>query len=726
MKKSFIFTCMLSLLLIPYAYAEDKLFSGGIFLGGRALNLDRQSAKFNEYGALTPGLFGGGDVAYDSDTYHFTAEGAYLAEDDMYLKVKGGKWGVFKYSLFYNEFPHNLSFKDRTIFVNPGSDHLTLAGPAATIPRNSALWPSTSFDYKIRRKDTGGSFDLSAIKPFFFNVEANQLRREGQVPWGAPTATLGFGNTVEFPVAVDNTTTNINLLGGWKNKQFYAALGGGYSRFNNHAEYTRYTDPFATLGSGATATIVGAPDNKSWNLKFTGTAKLPYASTFALTAGFTNNTSTTRILNTIEDGVAPVLPFVRTIGLSRTTFNGDVQYWNIGATLTSNPWKDLTTKIYLKYFDKKNRSDFVTFSVPGSLPVSTEQFDYQKTNVGVEASYRFLKNLKGILGYDFTDVRRRVREQEGSVQLPIPDTWDHKLLAQLNYNPLDWLGGRLKYERLYRGSNTNFAFPADPTNTDLLTGSPNQNNVLQNNLRRFDATNKVQDMVKFTADIAPLQNLDFAIEYAYKFDNYYKDILGLQEAKRNEFILDGAYDLKGIKFFAFFDYDKSSTKQQSRNVSPAAGSNANPGSGVVNANSYNWAVTLDNSNYAYGIGTSFPIVRNKLTVILQYDFEKNNGTADFTSQFLSSARLNQSNIDITPFDDYTRQSVSARLRYDAGNNLTFVLGYLYSQFRYNDAQVNGYQYTMPTAGAVNTYLTGAYTDQSYKTNTVYIRTMYRF
>ena len=170
MKRTFLFLCLFSLLIISYSYAEDKLFSGGIFLGGRALNLDRQSAKFNEYGALTPGLFGGGDVAYDSDTYHFTAEGAYLAEDDMYLKVKGGKWGVFKYSLFYNEFPHNLSFKDRTIFVNPGSDHLTLAGPAAAIPGNSALWPSTSFDYKIRRKDTGGSFDLSAIKPFFFNV----------------------------------------------------------------------------------------------------------------------------------------------------------------------------------------------------------------------------------------------------------------------------------------------------------------------------------------------------------------------------------------------------------------------------------------------------------------------------------------------------------------------------------------------------------------------------
>ena len=74
--------------------AEDNApFSGGVFLGGRALSLDHQSANFNQYNGIAPGLFGGGDFGYDSDKYHFDVDGAYLGEDDMYVKANGGKWG---------------------------------------------------------------------------------------------------------------------------------------------------------------------------------------------------------------------------------------------------------------------------------------------------------------------------------------------------------------------------------------------------------------------------------------------------------------------------------------------------------------------------------------------------------------------------------------------------------------------------------------------------------
>ncbi len=185
MKRKLIFACICSLLLLSYAYAEDNgPFSGGVFLGGRALSLNHQSANFNQYNEITPGLFGGGNVVYDKDRYYFRAEGAYLGEDDMYLKAKGGKWGDYKYSLYYTEFPHNLSFEDRTIYTTPGSQTLVL--PSTTVPRNSNQWPSTSFDYKYTRRDMGGTFDLTMISPFFISVDANRVKREGQMPWAAP------------------------------------------------------------------------------------------------------------------------------------------------------------------------------------------------------------------------------------------------------------------------------------------------------------------------------------------------------------------------------------------------------------------------------------------------------------------------------------------------------------------------------------------------------------
>ncbi len=304
MKSRLLLACLCGFLFASYSYAEDNPFSGGIFLGGNVLNLDHQSAKFNEYNGITPGLVGGGNLGYDTDKYYLDSDAAYLGEDDMYAKVKGGKWGSFKFSLFYTDYPHNYSFEDRTIYVSPGSQNLTFPGRAsATNPsQNSNLWPSTSFDYKIQRKDIGGSLDVTAISPFFFNVTADRLEREGDMPWSGHDA-YNFGKSVELPLPIDDHTTNANVLFGWKNKQFYVALSGNLSEYGDQAEFTRFQDPFTTGVTQAYGTIVGPPDNKSWGLNFTGTAKqLPFSSVFAVTASYQENTSSTSLLNTIETG----------------------------------------------------------------------------------------------------------------------------------------------------------------------------------------------------------------------------------------------------------------------------------------------------------------------------------------------------------------------------------------------------------------------------------------
>ena len=716
-----------------YSYGEDRPFSGGVFLGGQALSLDHQSGKFNEYNSIGPGLVGGGNVSYDTGKYHLDADAAYLGENDMYLRLKGGKWGSFKYSLFYTEFPHNYSFEDRNVLTNPGSHYQTL-NPGASYGSlaNSNLWPTTSFDNRIVRKDVGGSVEVTAISPFFFAVDANRLQRTGQRAFGAVDAfgTSGaragaFTNrTVDLSVPIDDHTTNANALFGWKNKQFYAAFGGGFSMYTNQAEITRFQEPFFNPAGPAPATpavgnIVGAPDNRSWNLRFNGTAKLPASSTFALTADYQRNTSQTTLLNTIETGTQAA-PVIATLGLSRLTFNGDVEYWNVGATLTSNPIKDLTTKIYFKYLDRKDNSDYVTFSnsATANAPVTNSLFNYEKTSVGAEATYRFLKNLKGILGYDFTDTKREVNNlvpNANSLTNIIPDTWASKFNAQMVYNPFGWLGTRLKYQRTDQGTHFDFLSTTDANST------------LANNGMRFDIGKKSQDMIKLTADISPTEALGIAFEYAYKHDNYYGAALGFQQQEENEFIVDANYLWKGMKFFAFFDYDASYTTQTQRS---GAGGGGNP-SGFPTPTGFNWSADMRNNNYAYGAGTNFPIIKDKLAFVVQYDFEKNNGTANFTSQAFTTAQtglgINNGNIDIGPWDDYTRQNISARLVYSYNNNFGLIFGFLYTQFRLNDGQLNNYQYAYPfNAANGNSYLSGAYTDGSYKANIYYIRAVYRF
>ena len=136
------------------------------------------------------------------------------------------------------------------------------------------------------------------------------------------------------------------------------------------------------------------------------------------------------------------------------------------------------------------------------------------------------------------------------------------------------------------------------------------------------------------------------------------------------------------------------TDQQTRNVGVTTTPplpNAFPAS-APNANSYNFRVNLANYNYAYGTGTSFPIIKNKLSFVVQYDFQKNNGTADFTSQFLTTSTTaafgrNPDLLNMTPWDDYTMQSISARMKYDFNQHLGLMFGWVYRQMKYNDAQI---------------------------------------
>ena len=194
-------------------------------------------------------------------------------------------------------------------------------------------------------------------------------------------------------------------------------------------------------------------------------------------------------------------------------------------------------------------------------------FSYDKTNFGAEGTYRFLKNLKGIFGYDYSDTRREGGEDFlTNPPTPIgvnnvPDTKDNTFRGGLVYNPFDWLGGRLMYQKLFRNTDTELQPYQHAVN--------NQSNITYNNVTRFDIGNQTQDMWKFTADLTCVDALDVSFEYAYKLDDYSDTVLGLTKAEENEFILDGSYTWKGIKFFVFFDYDVSYTDQTGRAESHA-------------------------------------------------------------------------------------------------------------------------------------------------------------
>ena len=171
-----------------------------------------------------------------------------------------------------------------------------------------------------------------------------------------------------------------------------------------------------------------------------------------------------------------------------------------------------------------------------------------------------------------------------------------------------------------------------------------------------------------------------------------RNALGFQQMEENEFILDASYVVKGVKFFAFFDYDISHTSQTQRS---GRGRQRRP---RQSSQPHRLQLERRAAQQQLCLRPGHLAARSctRLSLIVQYDFEKNNGRANFTSQSFTAAQtalgINNGNIDIAPWDDYTRQNISARLIYEYNQHLAFSLGYLYSQFRMNDGQYNGYQY----------------------------------
>jgi hypothetical protein len=151
-----------------------------------------------------------------------------------------------------------------------------------------------------------------------------------------------------------------------------------------------------------------------------------------------------------------------------------------------------------------------------------------------------------------------------------------------------------------------------------------------------------------------------------------------------------------------------------------------------------WKSTLDEMNYGYGARTDIYAIPEKLTFTLQGDYTRNHGTNNFTfygstAQFLTAFQLPAGGsglpVDIPNVDSYQKYSLRFVTSYKWSEAIVIKAGYIYDRYKYSDAQLNGYQYVVPTSAtnaAPTGYLGGAYARPSYSVNTVFLAMSYRF
>jgi hypothetical protein len=135
---------------IPSALAQMAAPTTSGYVGIGGLYTSNTSGlnpfKLEEYRDLSDGVTGTVDLRMDAQDWWSRLFGENIARDDQFIELKGGKYGVFKYSLYNDKIVHNLTFNAITPFTGVGTDHLTFAGnaPPSTEHRDLEPLPSTA------------------------------------------------------------------------------------------------------------------------------------------------------------------------------------------------------------------------------------------------------------------------------------------------------------------------------------------------------------------------------------------------------------------------------------------------------------------------------------------------------------------------------------------------------------------------------------------------------
>ncbi len=660
--------------------AAETAVNGSIELGGTMLGVNGNKSKLNEYRDLGNGFTLGAALDANKDDLYFRFDGenfrynedTRLDNREVNVTAQAGQYDSNKLSLYYNVIPHNVSLGAKTFYTGVGSNVLT--GPITN--NNLATW-NTAVDYKRDRTNYGAGVELSFKSPYFFGIRYDRTDMEGLNPTGqrsrSALSPAGTNFFTEFPSPVDYKTENFSAETGYRSKNLIFKVDGLISKFSNPYE-TMNIPGLTNVG----ATLLTLPPNNDY-YKVGGSlmVKLPFNSNLMARANH----------SILEDNVnLSQFPFP---AVTAPNFHGRVTYTTASVALTSNPIQMLETRIFYNFLDKQNKSTD-DFNYGG---VVTEKFAYHKQNVGIEAAVKLPAHTKASAGYEFQHLNRALRADAFS-------TTDHIVFVEAKNNALEMLTAKLRLQHMTRFSDY----------TLVATNS------VDTRFRRFDATDKKQEMIKAGVEIEPLHNLSIGLEYAYKLDSYDKTVIGMTSNRSHEVNLDANYTIANVKLNAYADYEFTRYETNSH-----TGNFGVPPTAAI----YDYRVKRENVSYDYGLNVDVDIIKNVLSAGLGWRYAYSNGNQSF-----STDRTSGPLVDIPADDDYTRQTLTTKLNYKISKNLGVSGGYSYERLAYSEGELNNYQNlvfanNVPSNPATG-YLTGAFANQNFEAHVGFVKLAYTF
>lgn len=684
--------------------ADAASFDGSVSLGGTVTNIHGQKAKANEYRTLGSGVLGEVDLSYRDPGKYLDFDANLMMNDgkstdskdyatDNKVRLKSGMTDIFKFSLYYDEIPHNLTYGARTYFNNIGTNAIasTLTNPPAAALFNNV------FEYSIKRTNYGAEAEVAFKTPFFFLVRIDRTETKGIQPlnispWDGGTAVR------ELPAPVDYTTENLYLQTGYRSKALIATLDGTISNFTNTYN-TMTIQQGAALNTTLYNTAYLPPENKYYKIGGSVMYRAPIWNTTLMLRGSHSILESNPLIN--EQTSIGALNGIPANTNTILSWNGLVKYNTAGASITSQPTRNLDTRFSYNFTERKNESDTINNVAYNGTGYNTPgKFGYHKQNAGIDLGYKLPAATKVSAGYEYSHTNRASFWTTMAVTSGNPEplaTTDNTLYVQAKNNLLDVISGKLRYEHQMRSSDF-------PTVASYLPTAR------AGYFREFESAKKEMDALKAEFEVEPLHGLSIGLQYALKLNKYTNSPLGVQDDTRHEFYADVTYEVGIAKVNIFGELEHVTT-----NATFYSGTYGSPATATSN---FFWDNKRKDINFALGGKVDVEIIKNKLSGTVGYRYEQADGSSDFTTYnpILTTVVTNNAAID-----DYYKHCINAKLSYSLSKSVIVDLGYLYEKLNYTDDFFTGYTYAVTTNA-----LSGAYANPNYEASAVYTKLTYKF
>lgn len=685
---------------------------------------------------------------------YFDFSGANVSLDDQTISARGGRAGQWSLGVNWIATPHNLSNKAQTPYTarGPGLFEVPASVPITFKRLNTAAADAPG----VRASDDliaayqaaflaptplGTNTSLGRIALAYAAAEAVRLgvtydlrKKSGLKPTFGPIGdrpprTLN----IQLTEPVDYRTQDVTLSAERVGQKYQMQFSYLFSDFANRVDTLVWENVYTTAAPDATfdvwdraVSVFGrrplAPDNRYHNASFSIAGDLPADSRLSATFAYGRLEQNEALLPYSYNSNLLVNP-----SLPRTTAEAEIGTTQLFVDYIVNPTARLNVRSWARYYGVDNKTpqarwQYVTSdtsNLNGTVSFKNKRVNLpyaaDRTNAGIEATYRTKPWRSSLtVGYERESIAREHREA---------DTGENRITASFRARPARWANLRARYlfgDR--RGTYDPFVTRAsywyvasEATDADnplfSFTNHPD--------MRRFDTSDRQRNQADFMLTLMPRDTVSLSASVWYRGDDFASDVapsrplagtgvadqdavtpgtqLGLLDDARLRYMIDTFYvPTERVSVNAFVSWDTGTSVQRGlefnennkQNPSTVATAELGPWTRA----SSQWTADFDDRTWTAGLGTTFGLVPNRVTLSATYTLSL--GEVD-----VAYGGFGATNFDGTPFPPNHQFAFATpptvnqdlhvfdlRLEFPIVRNVTFLVGYDYERYRTDDWQ----------------------------------------